>query len=50
MTTMQINKVGLMTPGDMGQAVAQRMLGLGHEVWVYNRNPSRADALPRPAL
>jgi 3-hydroxyisobutyrate dehydrogenase len=31
--------------GKMGQAVAQRLLGLGHEVWVYNRNPARADAV-----
>ena len=38
-------KIGIAGMGKMGQAVAQRMLGLGHEVWVYNRNPSRADAL-----
>ena len=38
-------KVGIAGMGKMGQAVAQRMLGLGHEVWVYNRNPARADAV-----
>ena len=38
-------KVGIAGMGKMGQAVAQRLLGLGHEVWVYNRNPARADAL-----
>jgi 3-hydroxyisobutyrate dehydrogenase len=29
----------------MGQAVAQRLMGLGHELSVWNRSPSRADAL-----
>lgn len=38
-------KIGIAGIGKMGQAVAQRMLGLGHEVWVWNRNPARADAL-----
>jgi len=38
-------KVGIAGMGKMGQAVAQRLLGLGHEVWVYNRNPARADAV-----
>lgn len=38
-------KVGIAGMGKMGQAVAQRLLGLGHEVCVYNRNPARADAV-----
>lgn len=38
-------KVGIAGMGKMGQAVTQRLLGLGHEVWVYNRNPARADAV-----
>lgn len=29
----------------MGQAVAQRLMGLGHEVQVWNRTAARADAL-----
>jgi 3-hydroxyisobutyrate dehydrogenase len=29
----------------MGQAVAQRLMGLGHELMVWNRNAARADAL-----
>jgi 3-hydroxyisobutyrate dehydrogenase len=38
-------KVGIAGMGKMGQAVAHRLLGLGHEVWVYNRNPARAEAV-----
>jgi 3-hydroxyisobutyrate dehydrogenase len=38
-------KVGIAGVGKMGQAVAQRLMGLGHEVSVWNRNPTRADAL-----
>ena len=38
-------RVGIAGMGKMGQALAQRFLGLGHEVWVYNRNPARADAV-----
>ncbi|MDI9331970.1 MAG: NAD(P)-dependent oxidoreductase [Alphaproteobacteria bacterium] len=38
-------KVGIVGMGKMGQAVAQRMLGLDHEVWVWNRNASRAQAV-----
>lgn len=38
-------KVGIAGTGKMGQAVAQRLMGLGHEVMVWNRTASRADAL-----
>jgi 3-hydroxyisobutyrate dehydrogenase-like beta-hydroxyacid dehydrogenase len=38
-------KVGIAGVGKMGQAVAQRLMGLGHEVSVWNRNPARADTL-----
>ncbi|MEN9779621.1 MAG: hypothetical protein RL014_769 [Pseudomonadota bacterium] len=38
-------KVGIAGTGKMGQAVAQRLMGLGHELMVWNRNAARADAL-----
>lgn len=38
-------KVGIAGTGKMGQAVAQRLMGLGHELTVWNRNAARADAL-----
>ncbi len=38
-------KVGIAGVGKMGQAVAQRLMGLGHEVSVWNRHAARADAL-----
>ena len=38
-------KVGIAGTGKMGQAVAQRLMGVGHEVMVWNRNAARADAL-----
>ena len=38
-------KIGIAGVGKMGQAVAQRLMGLGHELSVWNRSPSRADAL-----
>ena len=39
-------KVGIAGTGKMGQAVAQRLMGLGHELMVWNRNAARADARP----
>lgn len=38
-------KVGIAGVGKMGQAVAQRLMGLGHEVMVWNRTAARAEAL-----
>jgi 3-hydroxyisobutyrate dehydrogenase len=38
-------KIGIAGVGKMGQAVAQRLMGLGHELSVWNRSPARADAL-----
>jgi len=38
-------KIGIAGVGKMGQAVAQRLMGLGHELSVWNRSEARADAL-----
>lgn len=38
-------KIGIAGVGKMGQAIGQRLMGLGHEVSVWNRSPARADAL-----
>lgn len=38
-------KIGIAGVGKMGQAVAQRLMGLGHEISVWNRSAARADAL-----
>jgi 3-hydroxyisobutyrate dehydrogenase-like beta-hydroxyacid dehydrogenase len=37
--------VGLIGLGNMGTAVAERLLGGGYELLVYNRSPGKADAL-----
>jgi 3-hydroxyisobutyrate dehydrogenase-like beta-hydroxyacid dehydrogenase len=38
-------KIGFIGLGRMGQAMAGRLLGAGHEVAVYNRTPEKAKAL-----
>lgn len=38
-------KIGIAGIGKMGQAVAQRLMGLGHELSVWNRSPDRTEAL-----
>lgn len=38
-------RVGFIGLGQMGQAIARNLLKAGHELVVYNRTPSRADAL-----
>lgn len=38
-------KIGIAGVGKMGQSVAQRLMGLGHELSVWNRSQARADAL-----
>jgi 3-hydroxyisobutyrate dehydrogenase-like beta-hydroxyacid dehydrogenase len=38
-------KVGVIGLGQMGSAIASRLLGAGHKVKVYNRTRSRAEAL-----
>jgi 3-hydroxyisobutyrate dehydrogenase len=38
-------KIGIAGTGKMGQAIAGRLLGLGHELHVWNRTPSRAQPL-----
>jgi 3-hydroxyisobutyrate dehydrogenase len=38
-------KIGIAGVGKMGQAVAQRLMGLGHEISIWNRSAARADAL-----
>lgn len=38
-------KVGVAGMGRMGAAIASRLLGLGHEVAVWNRTPRKAQAL-----
>ena len=37
--------IGIAGTGKMGSAVAKRLLGLGHEVTVWNRRPERAQPL-----
>src|SRR5690349_5388470 len=38
-------KIGFIGLGRMGSAMASRLLQAGHDVTVYNRTPSRAQAL-----
>ena len=38
-------KVGLIGLGNMGSGMAANLLKAGHEVTVYNRTPSKAQAL-----
>jgi len=38
-------KIGIAGVGKMGQAVAQRLMGLGHEISVWNRSAARSEAL-----
>jgi 3-hydroxyisobutyrate dehydrogenase-like beta-hydroxyacid dehydrogenase len=38
-------KIGFIGTGRMGQAMAGRVLGAGHELFAYNRTPERAAAL-----
>jgi len=38
-------KIGILGMGRMGAAMATRLLGLGHEVTVWNRTPDKAQAL-----
>ncbi len=38
-------KIGIAGTGRMGSAIAGRLLGLGHEVMVWNRTPERTRAL-----
>lgn len=40
-------KVGIIGLGTMGQPIAGRIAGSGHEVLAWNRTPGRADGLPR---
>jgi 3-hydroxyisobutyrate dehydrogenase len=44
---MPTTAVGFIGLGNMGQAMAMRLLATGHTVRVYNRTPQRADALVR---
>jgi len=44
---MRTPSVGFVGLGNMGQAMARRLLATGHAVRVYNRTPQRADALAR---
>ena len=37
--------IGIAGTGKMGLAIGQRLLGLGHQVMVWNRNPARAEPL-----
>jgi 3-hydroxyisobutyrate dehydrogenase len=38
-------KIGIAGLGKMGQAVGQRLMGLGHDIQVWNRTASRAETL-----
>ncbi len=38
-------KIGIAGTGKMGLAIGQRLLSLGHQVLVWNRNPARAQPL-----
>ena len=38
-------KIGIAGTGKMGTAIAKRLLRLGHQLSVWNRNPARAQAL-----
>ena len=37
-------KIGIVGMGKMGSAIAVRLAGLGHEVTVWNRTASKAEA------
>ncbi len=37
--------IGIAGTGKMGLAIGQRLLSLGHQVMVWNRNPARAEPL-----
>ncbi len=38
-------KIGIVGTGRMGAAIAQRLMGLGHELTVWNRTPEKTKAL-----
>ena len=38
-------KIGIAGTGKMGLAIGQRLIALGHQVQVWNRNPARAEPL-----
>ena len=38
-------KIGVCGTGRMGSAIAQRLMSVGHEVGVWNRNPAKTSAL-----
>jgi 3-hydroxyisobutyrate dehydrogenase len=38
-------KIGVCGTGRMGSSIAQRLMSVGHEVGVWNRNPAKAKAL-----
>ena len=40
-------KIGVVGIGKMGAAIATRLLGLGHEVVVWNRSAEKAKAVSR---
>jgi lactate dehydrogenase-like 2-hydroxyacid dehydrogenase len=42
MTGVVMN-IGIAGTGKMGLAIGQRLLGLGHSLMVWNRNPARAE-------
>ena len=39
-------KIGIAGTGRMGSAIAQRLLGVGHEVTVWNRTAEKTRPLP----
>jgi 3-hydroxyisobutyrate dehydrogenase-like beta-hydroxyacid dehydrogenase len=49
---MKISKIGVTSPGDMGQAVAQRLKGCGYEVYVAldGRSPRTRDLAQKAGL
>jgi 3-hydroxyisobutyrate dehydrogenase len=40
-------RIGVAGVGKMGSAIALRLLEVGHEVWVWNRTPSKLEPLQR---
>ena len=38
-------KIGVCGTGRMGSAIAQRLMAVGHEVGVWNRNPAKTKPL-----
>lgn len=48
--TSQIQRIGLLGTGLMGQPMALRLLDQGQEVMVYNRTPSRIQALQQQGV